>query len=303
MKLQSWPMSNTFITGGSGFLGLRLLASLKGRGPVIALDRSGTIQQDDRTEAVPGDLLIPSTYSGALKRSNRVVHLAALTGRGSERDHFRTNKEGTRLLIEACREAGIEEFLFVSSIAAKFKDKRSYYYAQAKEMAENLLRTSGMRFAIVRPTIIVGQGSPVLRALQTLAGLPVIPVFGDGKTMVQPIYVEDLVRFIDDIIDRGAFDGDTWELGGPSVVSFEELLQLIRQARGGNRARSIHLPITLLAGVLRLAERAGAGSLLPVTAGQLTSFHQDGTIESNPLFERRRAELLNVQQMLARSFG
>jgi len=304
-------MSRLFLTGGTGFLGGRLLQALQRRGSdsIIALDRSGSLHGRQR-EASPGgleivraDLLNPKDYQTELAKAEVVIHLAAMTGRASEADHLRVNLQGTEVLLDQCRRLGVHRFLFVSSIAAKFPDKTRYYYAQAKLRAEEAVRSSGLRFSIIRPTIILGSGSPILTALDKLAGLPVIPVFGDGRAMVQPIYADDVVDFILSILDQNLFSGDTLELGGPATLTMEELIQEIRYLRKGAKGRSIHVPMSLLVTLLRSFETAGLGHLLPLSVGQLSPFRYNSTIESNPLFESRRDELRSVSQMLALSFA
>jgi NADH dehydrogenase len=269
------------------------------------LDRSGSAggrlpsADRDGIEIVAADLLDGSRYRDALKAADIVLHLAALTGRASKEEHFRVNAIGTETLVDECRRAHVQRILFASTIAVKFPDRNQYYYAQAKVRAEEAVRASDVRFTIIRPTIILGQGSPILNALERLANFPVIPVFGNGKAMVQPIFVDDLVEFIMTILDEDRFRGETLEFGGPAVLTIEELLQKIRCARKGSRGRSVHIPLGLLMAPLKAAEAIGLGSVLPVSVGQLSSFRYNGTIESNGLYEDRRSALHDVPQMLA----
>jgi nucleoside-diphosphate-sugar epimerase len=251
------------------------------------------------------DLLDPQAYSEGLDKDGTVVHLAALTGRASAEEHFRVNAQGTEALLNECRRTGVRRILFVSSIAAKFPAK-SYYYAQAKLRAEDAVRNSGLDFTIIRPTIILGRGSSVLSALQKLATLPVIPIFGNGRVLVQPIYVDDVAEYILQVLEQERFRNETLELGGPAVLTMEELLQRIRRARRGgdeSRGASLHIPLGFLMRSLQAAESAGFGRLLPLSAGQLASFRFDGTIETNGLYESRRASLKDVQEMLELSLA
>jgi NADH dehydrogenase len=296
-----------FVTGGTGFLGRRVVARLLARDvPLVLLDRSG--KTGFAGSAAPGaltvaaDLLQPERYAAALSSASVVLHMAGRTGRGSAHDHFRANADGTRALVDQCRAAGIERFLFISSIAAKFPDRRGYHYAQAKLAAEGILRASGMRFTIVRPTMILGEGSPILAALAKLALLPVMPIFGDGRTRVQPIHVDDIADFIVTLLADDRFDNETLELGGPVALSIEELIRSIRASRGlaiaGARGRLLHLPLGPTVAMLRAAEASGLARVLPVTAGQLASFRFDGTIDANPVHERRRAALRGIADMV-----
>jgi nucleoside-diphosphate-sugar epimerase len=303
-------MSRVFITGGTGFLGSKVFSALLRRGiSIVALDRSGAIKErfgdkSDQVTIVKADLLEPEAYSKALNSVDTVVHLAALTGRGTPEEHFRVNAQGTEELLRQCRRTGVQRILFVSSIAAKFPNKTRYYYAQAKLSAEDAVRNSGLHFTIVRPTIIFGQGSPTLSALQKLASLPVIPIFGNGRALVQPIYVDDLIEFILDILAKNRFGDETLELGGPAVLTIEQLLQDIRRARRTQNffiGTSVHIPFALLLGPLSAIESVGLGRLLPVSVGQLSSFRNDGTAGTNDLYKSRYSSLRNVQEMLALS--
>src|SRR5262245_28486315 len=303
-------MSRIFLTGASGFVGSRLLAAFRNRkDSIVVLDRSGSIReklrpsQPNRIETVAADLLQPELYDEALATTDVVMHLAALTGRGTEQEHLRINATGTDVLLQQCRRSGVKKILFVSSIAVKFPDRTGYYYAQAKARAEDAVRGSSLRFTIVRPTIILGPGSPILAALERLSVMPVIPIFGDGHVRVQPIYVDDLVEFILMILQRDLFCGETLELGGPAALTIEELLQQIRRMRKGSRGFSVHVPLHLLKIALQAADIAGLQRFLPVSPGQLSSFRFDGTIQSNPVYESRRSTLRDVQQMLTLSFA
>ena len=247
--------------------------------------------------------MAPDTYEAALATTHAAVHLAALTGKASRTEHFRINEQGTAMFVDACQNAGVGRLLFVSSIATKFPDHSDYHYAQAKARAEAVVRASRLKYTIVRPTMIFGKGSPVLNGLDKLAGLPLIPVFGDGRTQVQPIYVDDLASFIVEILEQDRFGNETLDLGGPSSLSIENLLQEIRTLRKGSPGRALHIPLSLFLPFLRTAEKLGFGHFLPVSAGQLSSFRFDGTIENNPLFEDRKRTLQDVQSMLSHSYS
>jgi NADH dehydrogenase len=269
-----------FVTGGSGFVGRRLLPELRNLGrPVFALDRSGSLAampDAGGITVVTGDLLDPATYRSALRSCELVVHLAAATGTATAGDHHRVNAQGTEVLLEECRAAGVTKILLVSSIATTFPPNTGYHYADAKRSAEDAVSRSGLQFTILRPTVITGPGSPNLKSLEKLALLPFIVMPGSGRAWVQPIEVSDVARSIADLVRQDAFANEIVELGGPEVLTMESHLQQIRVARRGRNGRVIHLPLPLLSFPLRVAEAVGLGRLLPVTAGQLSSFRFDG---------------------------
>jgi len=297
-------VSRILVTGGSGFVGRRLIPALQDAGhSLAALTRTGSLDprlaDQTRLRVVDGDLLEPATYREALSTADLVVHLAAATGRASNADLIRVNAVGTEVLVDACRQARVSRLLFISSVAASFPADAHYPYAAAKRRAETAVQRSGLAFAILRPTMIFGPGSPVLAGLERMALLPVIPVFGSGRTLVQPVHVDDVVRFMVRVIDDNLFTDAVVDIGGREAVSIEELLQRIRTARRGRRGPVVHVPIGLVQGPLRVLEAVGAGGLLPLRAGQLASFRFPGTVTANPLQDRLQPTLLGVSDMLA----
>lgn len=275
-----------FLTGGSGFLGARVRDRLRRAGAPFA----------ELPRGAGADLLVPATYERELAGAGTVVHLAAATGKAAPADHVRINRDGTRVLVEQCRRAGVRRFVFVSSIAVSFPDIRAYPYARAKRDAEAIVAASGMDYTIVRPTIIAGPGSPVLTGLRRLATLPVVPVFGPGTARVQPIFVDDLAECLLTIVANGGGDRIV-ELGGPDVLTIEQLLSELRRASHLGHMRAVHLPLGAVIPVLTLLESV-AYRFLPVTVGQLSTFRWDGTAKPNAVFERHRATMTRARRMI-----
>ncbi len=300
-------MNSVLITGCSGFVGANLIKRIDPRRYKNVYCQSRTegkvptaLSVDADVQWIPCSLLDIGLYERKLAATDTVVHLAAATGKASPEEYFRVNVEGTRILAELCRRLGVQRFLYVSSIAVRFPDKSRYYYAQSKEQAEEVVRGSGLRYTIIRPTIILGPGAPVWMALSKLARLPVIPIFGDGKTLIQPIHVDDIVDFILSLLDRDMFHGETFELGGPQVITIEHLLKRIHLLRYHTHPRTLHIPLALLLSMLGLLEKLFF-PLMPFTVGQLSSFRYNGTIEKNRLFEERFSHLKTIDEMLALS--
>ena len=293
-------METLFLTGGGGYIGRRLLARLDRtcHSKIICLTRAGALGGPSHVEFVKADLLDSSAYAEALRGCGTVLHLAALTGKSRPEEYFRVNREGTRTLIDACQRAGVKRFIYISSIAAKFRDQRRYYYAHSKLQAEELVRSSGLRYTIVRPTMVMGKGSPVLESLSRLAAAPVLPIFGSGRAQVQPVSVEDLVECLCEILAVGAFDGRTVEIGGPQILSMEELLVKTRRARGKRDGPVVHLPAGLIAAMVGILEKMFL-PLLPFTAGQIASFVNDGTAAPDRQVREWQARMQSVEAMLS----
>ncbi len=272
------PNQRIFLTGATGFIGSRLLPLLA-TGPgveVVCLARGGgPADAPMGARFVRGDLERPETYEAELAGVDCVVHAAARTGKAKAAEFERANADATGDLIERARAAGVQRFLFVSTIAVTYPDKSAYPYARAKETAEELVRAAGIPFAIVRPTIVLGGDSAQADNLGKLARAPFLPVFGDGLIRVQPVHVRDVAEYLAALVHAGRFDGQTVDLGGPDVLSIEDLLRRMRVAARGSAGPVLHLPLKLPIAVLRRIEEPLIG-VLPLTAGQLCAFAFDG---------------------------
>jgi len=289
-----------FLSGVAGFLGSRVLARLaraKDRRIVCLVRGKRPEGMPSHVEYVTGDLLDPNAYAPALAGCDMVLHMAAATGKNPPAEYFRVNRDGTEALLQQAGQSGVERFVFVSSIAAKFRRQYRYFYAESKQAAEAVVAGSRLRWTIVRPTMILGKGSPVLESLARLAALPLVPIFGDGRVPVQPVFVEDLANCLVDILGETALDNTTLEIGGPDVLTIEEFVLRIRSAAGKPPASVVHLPARTLARSIGWMEPFLL-PILPFTAGQLASFSNPGTAASHPWIAERQNRMIGMSEML-----
>lgn len=297
-------MQSLFLTGASGFLGSSMLRQLHpgDYASITLLSR----QEPKLPEqlAASGNLTVVRAsihevekYAGYLTPETRVVHLAAITGKAAPQEYFSVNAEGTRLLVDAAAAAGVAGFLFVSSIAVSFRDRRGYHYAESKEQAEHSVMSSGLRYCIVRPTIILGEGSPIWGSFSALSRSSVILLPGTGRVRIQPIHVDDLGALLLGIVSSDRFANETLDLGGPEALTMDAFVRRIHRALRGGEPRVIHLPLGPVLGILRLVERPFP-ALLPVSSGQFASFCNDGTAATNDLLDACANSMLDIDAML-----
>jgi NADH dehydrogenase len=265
------------VTGAAGFVGGRLAKAL--------LDDGHAVKAIDRNAPKPGspiagiwrraDLCLPEQYQDVLDDASIVFHLGAVTGKARPAAYQRSNVEATRALLNACQARNIEQFIFLSSIAVNFANPRFYPYAVSKAEAEKLVKASGLNTTIVRPTMILGDGSPIEASLRKLAAMPIVPVMGDGTAKVQPIHIDDVVRFLSGVVNLKQVYNATIELGGPEVMSIEELIVSLRPEDRNGALRFVHLPAGLAQRLLAAVEPILL-PVLPLTAGQIATFVNDG---------------------------
>jgi nucleoside-diphosphate-sugar epimerase len=299
------PLPSLLVTGAGGFVGKHLLARLdpaKYQAIYYLTHKRENVRLPESTpgniNVIEGDLLDASTYETYLEQVDTVIHLAALTGKANPKDYFKVNAYGTMLLLDRCKQAGVKNFLFVSSIAVSFKNKYRYFYAQSKEEAENYVKTGGLNYTILRPTMIMGKGSPVFAGLAMLTGLPVIPVFGKGNVRVQPVHVEDAAKAIVQVEADTRYHGEVLEIGGPETIAIKDFMKKIALTRGKKNPRALPLPMGIIVFSLSILERVVYG-LLPFTIGQLGSFRNHSTAESNSLSKRLSPFMKGLDEMIA----
>ncbi len=297
-------MRALFVTGASGFVGRHVLAAADRvrYGRVVALSRRPPPPADAAgAEWVTAALADAARYRSVLGPGTDVLHLAAATGAATAAQHAAANVDGTTALLAACADKGCRRFVFVSSIAAGWPDDPHYPYAQTKRAAETLVKRSELRWTIARATIVLGAGSPIWKRLRSLATAPVGVLIGDGRVKIQPVLAPDLARMLLEVPERDELAGATVELGGPEVVTMEELLRRVRtRLKGGRGGGFVKLPY----GALRAALIAGQTVLRgrsPVAPGQLSSFARDGVAAPSAFWESWRARLADVDAMIAAS--
>jgi NADH dehydrogenase len=293
-------ITSLFITGANGFIGRHLLARLDRQKFANVYCLSRRPQQSVRETTfhwLVGSIFDSAVYGETLDSVDAVIHLAATTGKAPRDQYFSINFKGTQYLLDQCKQRGVRNFLYVSSIVARYKDKSYYYYAQSKQKGEDAVIQSGINYAIVRPTIVLGRDAPNWRALSRLAQLPVIPLIGNGDTLIQPVDVDDVADSIISVVKQGEFRNESMDFGGPEVLSIEEFLKRIHRLYNRNQPRIVHLPPKPVRWIVGISEKY-LSRLMPLNAGQLSVFVEEGMITVNPLFEASRSRLKDVDAML-----
>lgn len=154
---------------------------------------------------------------------------------------FETAVRNSRILIEAAREAGVRRIVHVSIANPSVESPLGYYRGKAK--VEELVRESGMSYAIVRPTVIFGAEDILINNIAWFVRhLPVFGIPGDGQYGIRPIYVEDMARLL--VASAAEAGNSVRNAVGPETFSFEELVRMIaREVRSS--CRLVHMPAWL----------------------------------------------------------
>jgi NADH dehydrogenase len=247
------------VAGGTGFVGSAIVTELLNRGEAVAvLGRSQEkIKQrwGDRVEARAADVSRPETLASAFTGIDTAINAVQFPTSPIEVPRKgwtfeEVDYKGTRSQVDAAKAAGVRRFLYISGAgAASGAEKHWFRY---KWMAEQHLQQSGLEWTVVRPTWVFGKGD---RALNRLIGfsnfLPFVPMFGDGKQGMQPVFIDDVGRVVADAATSPETAGEVLELGGPQVLSMNEVLQTALDVMGRKRI-ILHQPVFVgkLAGTL-----------------------------------------------------
>jgi NADH dehydrogenase len=229
------------VFGGTGFLGrhtVRALAKAGWRIKVAArrpargffLRPLGQVGQIDFVKC---DIAEKDQVAAALAGSDAVINLCGILFQsGQSFEDVQAN--GAANIAEAAAEAGISSLVHVSAIGAD-KDSESSY-AQTKALGEAAVRAAVPTATILRPSIVFGPEDDFFNRFAAMARIsPALPLVGGGKTRFQPVFVGDVAAAIVTALDSEAAKGTTYELGGPTVYSFKQLLQIVLEQTGRKR--------------------------------------------------------------------
>ena len=236
------------VTGGTGFVGGHLIRSLREDDiPVRVVVRNQDKAQalkDQGVDVVLGDVKDISSLEFAATGVERVVHLVGIIQEVSGATFEGIHVEGTKNLVAAAKKAGVRHFFYQSALGTRPNAKSRYH--QTKWAAEELVRASGMAYTILRPSLIYGPGDQfTIRLSEMLKLSPVLPVIGSGKSKVQPIYIDDVVRCIKKAVSNDAYFNEICEIGGPDQLTYEQVTADIAAAMGIKRPK-VHIPMAFL---------------------------------------------------------
>jgi uncharacterized protein YbjT (DUF2867 family) len=220
------------------------------------------------------ETLLPAFLAGNDSLVNCVGILREAGGQTFELVHH----TGPARLARFAREAGVDRFVHISAIGAD--PRSSSAYARTKAAGEQAVRDAFPTVTILRPSVVFGPEDQFFNRFATMAMFsPVLPLIGGGETRFQPVYVGDVADAVVTCLADPATAGRTYELGGPKIYTFREVLELVlHEIR--RRRRFVDLPFGLAAVQARLM------SILPsppLTPDQVELLKSDNIVSSGAL--------------------
>jgi uncharacterized protein YbjT (DUF2867 family) len=232
---------HVLVTGATGFVGSRLVPELVAAGhSVRALVRDpGGYDAPEGVEVVGGDLLDADSLGGAFDGVEAAYYLVHSMGAGegfAERD-----RRAARNFVDAADAAGVERVVYLSGLGED-RDELSEHLRSRREV-ESVLADADADLTTLRAAVIIGAGSAGFDlVVQLVKRLPVMVTPQWVRTPCQPIAARDVVAYLVGVLDAPETAGETYEIGGPEVLSYQTMME--RTARlAGQRLRVVPVPV------------------------------------------------------------
>jgi NADH dehydrogenase len=230
------------IFGGSGFIGRSIVQRLINDGASVRIGaRHPETAKDhlpramaDKVETVRVDIQDEAGVAAALRDTDAVINLVAILYEKGRQTFKSLHVDGARRVAAAARQAGASRMIHMSALGASLESESEY--ARTKAAGEKAVRDVFSQATIVRPSIVFGPEDDFFNKFAGIASMsPALPLIGGGKSRFQPVFVDDVAAAFAAILADPANAGKTYELGGPQVYTFRELMELLLEHMGRRR--------------------------------------------------------------------
>jgi len=266
------------VFGGTGFLGRNLVNRLLRRGYRVRVavrnPRQDLFQDtDNRLEQVQSDVRNAQSVVDAIKDADGVVNAVGLYVESQSATFEGVHVVGAQNIAQQSVTCGAK-LVHISGIGTDTESPSTYIRARA--VGEKRVREAAPHAVILRPSVLFGRNDAFLRTLSGLVRmLSVIPLFGNGSTRLQPVYVKDVAKAIECVLCSNDLEANIYELGGAQILTYKDLLSTI--ARHLNRKR-LMLPIPFVIWEL-LAALASVLPNPPLTRDQIELMRHDNIVD------------------------
>jgi uncharacterized protein YbjT (DUF2867 family) len=290
------------VTGGTGFIGPRIVHALRAHGrevrALVRDPRRGAALAGLGAELVTGDVTDPTSVRAAMDGCTHVVHLVAII-RGRPQDFDRVMTQGARNVVAAAKDVRLEgRFLLMSALGTTATTKDVVPYYAAKWATEQDVTASGLEYTIFRPSFVFGKGGALPTFVKQVRYSPVVTVIGSGQQRIQPIWVDDVAEHFARAVDLPAAANRTFELGGPDVVSWDDLYRTIAKVLG-KRRRLVHVSSSFARTGASLTQWA-PGS--PLTTDQIAMIEAgDNTVTGTDAVDTFQLPLVPLEEQIRRT--
>jgi NADH dehydrogenase len=265
------------VFGGSGFVGREVIRKLMDAGMTVRVASRHRRGEGAGPEHVQADIHDARAVERALEGTDAAVNLVGILYEKGRQTFAAVHEEGAGTIARAARKMGLRRLVHMSALGAS-ADSRSRY-ARSKAAGERAVREAFPDATVIRPSIVFGPDDDFFNKFAGMSRMsPALPLVGGGETRFQPVYVGDVAAaFVAALQDGGqdeGHSGKTYELGGPQVYTFRELLELMMRETGRKRLL-VPLPFAVAQFEARFLE---ALPKPPLTRDQVELLKQDNVV-------------------------
>ncbi|WP_018132670.1 complex I NDUFA9 subunit family protein [Effusibacillus pohliae] len=279
-----------FLTGGTGYVGQAILQALFAQGhDAVCLVRPGSEQKLSISTPYPGrltirhgDVLDPDSIERAMAGCDAAIHLVGIIREFPKRGITfpALHVQATRHVVQAAQRLGVKRYVHMSALGARIGSPSGY--SHSKGIAEAIVRDSGLDWTIFRPSVIFGPGDQFVNMLaDMIRKTPAVPVIGSGEYRLQPVALQNVAAGFVQALTMPETIGRSYEVGGPSSYSYNQMIDEIAAAIGRKKAK-LHMPLALMFPIVRAMERF---AFFPVTRAQLTMLLEGNTCDPTAYYE------------------
>jgi uncharacterized protein YbjT (DUF2867 family) len=287
------------VYGGSGFVGRHAVRALakagyRIRAAVRRPDLAGHLQPMGgvgQIHGVQANLRYPESVASAAAGADVVINLVGVLAPTGAQKFDAVHAVGARAVAKAAREAGVRQLIHVSAIGADLNSASAY--ARSKAEGEIAVLEEFPDAIILRPSIVFGPEDEFFNRFAGLARIsPFLPSIGGGRTKFQPVFVGDLAAAIAAVADGKGQSGKIYEIGGPDVLTFRQLLDKTQEWTDRSR---FYLPMPFwLAKLQALLTWPLPNSLRPITVDQVKLLQVDNVVSDAAKTQHRTLADLGV---------
>lgn len=284
------------VFGGTGFLGRHIVRRALAAGwdvRVAVRDvKSETFAGDSRRpEHFAADIRDPEVVAAAVNGASAVINSVALYAENRRESFDTTHVIGAGHVAQAAKRVSAR-LVHISGIGVDRRSRSAYIRARA--LGEERVLDAYPDSVILRPSALFGPGDALLSSITPMIKwLPVIPLFGEGDSRVQPVHVDDVARAVMAAVVRDDARGATYELGGPDVYTYRELYKGIARRLGRRRWLK---PVSYRTWNLLAVLTAPLGQ--PITRDQIALVRRDNVVSTDKTFESLGMDPASLQHIL-----
>jgi len=287
------------VTGGTGFVGRGVVSPILDRKhEVYATVRAESYSNRLDLDRIPNDRLrvLDLAEDDGWDRAfdvpyDAVVHLVGILKENPRRGilHETHVVKATERLVAFAKKAGVKRILYLSAAGTRANAPSKYH--QGKWRAEEAIRGSGIPWTILRPSVVFGPDDHeevkkpiefVTELVRVFREKPLFcPVFGDGKNKLQPVWRGDVATAVVRSLETPSAAGRVFELGGPKTYTFDECVDLIRNAAGVTKKKA-HVPMPIARMLVGMLEKKDPPE---ITKDQLVMLQEDNVCDTRPYLE------------------